>query len=248
MLASMMLVERETPVVTAHGHMATHVVYPAGSVRLPAIVLFMDAPGIRDELLNMARRVARAGYYCAVPDLYYRFGRIRLDLTRRTEAHADLYRMLSASLINGMIATDTANLLGHLSAQAEVREGAMGCLGFSVGGRFAVQAAGLFPNHIAAAAAVCGTGIVTDKDDSPHLTLARARAQMLFEFAATDPQVPPHVIPTLQATLSAAGQGHQINVEHGTRHGYSFPMRPMYDSIAAQNSWQRIFELFSQSL
>lgn len=239
--------EREARIVTAHGHMATHLIVPRSATRLPAVVLFMDAPGIREELLSAARRIARAGFYCAVPDLYYRYGRIRLDLTRRTEAHADVYRALSAGLGNGMVASDTASLLAFLAGDARVREGPVACLGFSIGGRFAVQAAGLFPNQVVAAAAVCGTGMVTDKDDSPHGVLSRAQAELLFEFAEHDPQIAATTIASLQAALDRAGKAYAINVAPGTSHGYTFPMRPTYHAVAAENSWCRILELFARA-
>ena len=35
----------------------------------------MDAPGIREELRDMARRLATVGYYVVLPNLYYRAGR-----------------------------------------------------------------------------------------------------------------------------------------------------------------------------
>ena len=38
--------------------------------------------GIREELRNFARRIAGQGYYCLLPDMYYRRGRVRIDLTR----------------------------------------------------------------------------------------------------------------------------------------------------------------------
>ncbi len=41
----------------------------------PAVMLLMDAPGIREELRDMARRLATVGYYVLLPNLYYRAGR-----------------------------------------------------------------------------------------------------------------------------------------------------------------------------
>ena len=35
----------------------------------------MDAPGIREELRDMARRLGTVGYYVMLPNLYYRNGR-----------------------------------------------------------------------------------------------------------------------------------------------------------------------------
>ena len=48
----------------------------------------MDAHGFRDELCTMARRIARAGYCCVLPYLYYRYGTLRCDTPRCNEALA----------------------------------------------------------------------------------------------------------------------------------------------------------------
>ena len=45
----------------------------------------MDAPGIREELRNLARRIAKRGYFCLLPDMYYRIGTLRFDFVRRAE-------------------------------------------------------------------------------------------------------------------------------------------------------------------
>ena len=51
----------------------------------------MDAPGIREELRNMARRIARHGYFCLLPDMYYRLGHLRFDVHRRDDAMAGAF-------------------------------------------------------------------------------------------------------------------------------------------------------------
>jgi carboxymethylenebutenolidase len=180
--------------------------------------------------------------------LYYRYGRIRLDLTRRTETHAALYRLLAASLVNTAVAADTADLLSALAEDKTVGVGSVGCVGFSCGGRFAMQAACAFPAQVRAAVSVCGTGLVTDAADSPHRQLPHATAQLLFEFAEQDAAVGPEVLPALERALSATQLPHDIHIEAGTQHGYSFPLRPVYQPVAAENTWRRTFELLAQAL
>ena len=41
------------------------------------VVIYMDVWGLREELYDIARKVAVVGYYVMLPDLYYRQGRIR---------------------------------------------------------------------------------------------------------------------------------------------------------------------------
>jgi carboxymethylenebutenolidase len=45
--------------------------------------MLMDAPGIREELHDMARRLATVGYYVLLPNLYYRAGK-RHEVTAPT--------------------------------------------------------------------------------------------------------------------------------------------------------------------
>src|SRR6476646_4019362 len=59
---------------TPDGSMATVVARPDNGPSRMNVLLFMDAMGIRDELVEFATRFAAAGYTCAVPDLYYRWG------------------------------------------------------------------------------------------------------------------------------------------------------------------------------
>jgi carboxymethylenebutenolidase len=241
------MIERTLMLTTASGVMPVELFHPTSESALPAVILFMDAPGIREELRDAARRIARAGFVCALPDLYYRIGQIRIDLTRRTEAHAAVYKALGGSLDNRLVAADTSILLAALAGLEEVREGLVGCIGYSLGGRFAVQAAGLFPAQVQVAAAICGTGLVTDQPDSPHSTLVGApKAAFVLDFAAEDPQVPAGTIDTLRDAIDRAGAEADIVSHADTLHGYNLPMRPMYRAVAAEASWRRLLALLDR--
>ena len=64
--------EQDVIVTTEHGLMPAFAACPDGVGPFPPIIFYMDAPGIREELRNMARRIAKQGYFCLLPDLYYR--------------------------------------------------------------------------------------------------------------------------------------------------------------------------------
>jgi len=58
---------------TEDGVLDLHVFTPeSGGGPWPAVVLFMDAFGVRPELAGMAQRLASNGYVVALPNLYYR--------------------------------------------------------------------------------------------------------------------------------------------------------------------------------
>src|SRR5262244_28531 len=69
--------ERLVQIPTPSGLMDTFVTHPEQDGPFPAVIIYMDIWGVREELFEIARRVGTVGYYCMVPDLYYRQGKVR---------------------------------------------------------------------------------------------------------------------------------------------------------------------------
>ena len=67
--------EQIVDVPTKDGAMETFVCHPERGGPYSPILFLMDAPGIREELYDMARRLATVGYYVLLPNLYYRAGK-----------------------------------------------------------------------------------------------------------------------------------------------------------------------------
>src|SRR4051794_32312112 len=70
--------EKTVEIPTRGGHGTTFIVHPERSGPHPVIMFYMDAPAIREELRDMARRLGTAGYYVVLPNLYYRRGVLEL--------------------------------------------------------------------------------------------------------------------------------------------------------------------------
>src|SRR5271156_98283 len=69
------MIEETLDIATEDGTMPTFLCRPERGGPAPAVLLLMDAPGIREELRDMARRLATVGYCVLLPNLYYRAGR-----------------------------------------------------------------------------------------------------------------------------------------------------------------------------
>ena len=65
----MSLWEKNIEIGTRSGNMPGFAAAPAEGGAVPAVIFYMDAPGFREELKTMARRIAKAGYFCVVPDM-----------------------------------------------------------------------------------------------------------------------------------------------------------------------------------
>jgi len=161
----MALIEQDVIVTTKYGKMPSFAAAPADGGPVPAVIFYMDAPGIREELRNMARRIAKAGYFCLLPDMYYRLGTLRFDLARRSDAMTTTLLAAMDHLSNDMVMDDTAGMLAWLDAQDQVKAGPLGCVGYCMSGRHITNAAALYPHRIKAAASFYGVGIVTDAEE-----------------------------------------------------------------------------------
>ena len=72
------MIEKFVYIETPAGRIDSFVAHPPG-MPCPAVVVFMDNWGLREELFDIARHVAAAGYYCVLPNTYFRGGKVRFE-------------------------------------------------------------------------------------------------------------------------------------------------------------------------
>jgi carboxymethylenebutenolidase len=241
------MIEQDVLVNTRYGRQPAFAACPDQPGPFPAIILYMDAPGFREELRQMGRRIANHGYFCLVPDLYYRLGTLRLDVQRRDDAMSGVIRAAMLSLTNANVAEDTAGMIAFLDGQDKVKPGPLGCVGHCMSGPFALTVAARF-SRMRASASLYGVSMVTDKPDSPHLLLDRIKGELYLGFAEVDPSVPATIIPDLERALKKAGTKYRMETLANSHHGFCFPNRPDYNPVAAEDSWTRIFDLWDRNL
>lgn len=240
--------ESVVELTTEDGILDTFVCRPDGEGPWPAVIMYMDAPGMRDELRDMASRLATVGYVVLLPNLYYRVGReggygFDRALIRTDDAHRERMHECRLSLTNAGIVADTRHLLDHIRADPTVAGGRVGAIGYCMSGQFVVSVAAHYPEAFGAVASFYGVGIVTDEPDSPHRQVERIQAQTYLAFADEDPWVPDSVLQRLPGIIESSGWRARIEVYPGTTHGFAFKERPDYNRAAAERHWERIFEL-----
>lgn len=245
--------EAEIIINTADGQMDCFTCHPEEGGPFPAIVLYMDAPGIREELRDMTRRLATVGYYVILPNMYYRTGRegnYGFNLAEIRKDPSQLQKMFDVmnSLTNALVVEDTRAMVPWLRAQEAVADGPMGCVGYCMSGRYVVSVGAAFPEDFAAIASFYGVGIVTDQPDSPHLKASQVTGEMYLAFAETDSYVPDEVLEKLPGILDAAGSDYRIEVYPGTGHGFAFPQRADYVKAAGERHWERMFAMYDRKL
>jgi carboxymethylenebutenolidase len=243
--------ETRLNVPTKVGTSDTFICHPERGGPYPGVIFYMDAPGIREELYDMARRIATVGYYVMLPNLYYRHGHGTTcgpDCT--TEGHPEFKQMvdLMMSVTNAMIAEDTASFIAHLDKQPQVKKGPLGAVGYCMSGPFAVTAGASHPERFGAVASFHGVPMVTDQPDSPHLTSGKMKAEAYFGFGEVDPLTPKKDVDAFKAAVEKTSLRHELEVYPGASHGFVFPDRAAYHKEHAERHWERLFALFRRTV
>ena len=250
------MIERTLDISTSSGSMETFIVQPQASGPHPAVVLYMDVWGIREELRDIARRIATVGYYCLLPDLYYRQGTVRTEYRDKNNRMVSMDRLAEperqiaaaplAKLSDAMVIADTQSLLQFIDHGEPVRPGAMGAVGYCMGGRHVFRVAGAFAQRFRACASLHGSLIVTDESDSPHLSARKGAGELYCGMAEKDRHAQPAKV---KALLDAQWQQtfhHELH--KGADHGYALPDRDVHDKQAANRDWEIIFAMFRRQM
>ena len=245
------MLEATLDIRTDDGDMETFTCRPERGGPHPAIVIFMDAPGVREELKDMARRLATVGYYVLLPNLYYRAGRDTYygpDVLEEGSADHTAMRAIRTKMTIPPVMADLGAMLKFVDGDVAAADGLIGCQGYCMGGPYALAAAERYPDRIAAAASFYGTWLVSDAEESPHLNFAKVTGELYIACAEHDALAPPEMVAELKKLFDASGAAGEIEDCPGVHHGFAFPGRWCYDKPAAERHWERLFALYGRRL
>jgi carboxymethylenebutenolidase len=241
------MIEHHVDIPTADGAMNSFVVHPDEGGPHPVVLFYMDAPGKREELHDMARRIASVGYCVVLPNLYYRSRREYWLKDRTPELLAEMFSLM-ATLNARTTEVDTRALLDFVDALPAADARRVGAVGYCMSGPIVVWAAAAFADRLACIAAIHGANMATDAPDSPHRVAAQLRCESYFACAEVDQWAPPADIQQLEAGLQRSGQPYRIEWYPKAEHGFVFPQRAVYQRDAAERHYERLFALFDRLL
>lgn len=235
---------------TPDGVMDVHVVAPDGPGPWPAVILYMDAFGIRADLLGMAVRLSSHGYLVAVPNLYYRHGAFPPFDPAQVAAggtERDRFKGMIASIGNAMIMRDTGVLMQYLDTHASAQRGALATVGYCMGGGYALAAAGTYPERVALAVIFHAGSLATEKADSAHLLAGRIRARVYVGAAGIDPSFDDAQRQRLERALDGAAVNYTLEVYEGAKHGFAVTGHLVYDAAASERHWATLVRLLAET-
>lgn len=238
---------------TRDGYCNTTVFKPAGANEpLPAVILFMDAIGVREAMFAIAERISNRGYYVLVPDLFYRAGPYvaltPVELFGDQDKRTAWFSKYMSTISVDNVMSDVSSFLDFLSVRKDVLQPKVGTTGYCMGGRFSLLAAGHFPDRIAAAASYHGGNLATDSPESPHLLAPRMKARVYVAGAVEDAMFSDEQKQRLGEAFTAAGVAHAIETYAGARHGWVSSDTPVHDPAAAERHFSTLLSLFDTTL
>ena len=243
---------RATTIQTADGQCPVSLFTPtAGAGPWPAVLVYMDGRGIRPALFELAERIASAGYFVLLPDLFYRAGPYEAPDAQTFSNPEVRKRWLDkyvATATKANVRSDTEAFLAFLAQHPEVSSLSVGTTGYCMGGSLSLAAAGNFPDRVIAAASYHGGNLATDADDSPHRLAPRIRARVYVAGAVEDPSFPDDQKERLIEALRESKIDSQVETYAGARHGWVPSDSAVYDRAASERHYETLLRLFEGTL
>jgi carboxymethylenebutenolidase len=194
----------------------------------PGVVVIHEASGLNDQIRDVTRRLAGAGYAALAVDLFS--GRNRAVCMARY-----MGGMLGGS-VNRYGIDDLRASLTLLAKQPEVDASRMGAIGFCMGGGFAVAWA-CTDSRLKVIAPFYAT-------NPRPLEVVRRLCPVVGSYPGND--FTARSGKALEAELDRSGIAHDIKVYPDTRHSFFNDRSRTYDKGAAEDSWQRVIQFFGE--
>ena len=231
--------EQTIDTTTDDGEMAVVITQPTaapdGGGDWPTVLLFIDAPGLRQATRDYMGRMAAEGYRVVTPDLHHRHGRLLVP------SGMDEVWAWIGSMTDDQIQHDGACAL----AAAGVSEDApYVALGFCLGTRAVFRAMERNPERVLAGSCWHPSFMADDKPDSPHLTASQLTRPMYLGIGEADEV---QSIAMHQPFLDAVEPLDHVEVMTfaGADHGFTWPEGANYHETASETSWTKTLAMFA---
>jgi carboxymethylenebutenolidase len=228
------LVSREVTYPCRTCNLNAFVAEPAAHRACPAVIVVQEWWGLNEHIRDVARRVAREGYFAIAPDLYSRQG-------HKVATEPNLAAELMGALKKEDGIADLQTTIEWLRAQKQTQSSRIGITGFCMGGSYAM----LLPcetREIAASAPFYGEIPPDDK-------LKNLGCPIFYAYGENDGWIQRIDVDRLAGALKKFDKRGEVKVYDGCSHGFFNDTRKdVYRPAEAKDAWTRTLNLFSENL
>ncbi|MBX9706413.1 MAG: dienelactone hydrolase family protein [Caulobacteraceae bacterium] len=228
-----------------------YVARPEGEGPFPVVIVVSEIFGLHAYIMDVARRLAKAGYAAVAPAFFVR--------AEDPAPLADMQRIRAIVEQAGyeQVMGDIGATLGWVSRQLWADGEKVGITGFCWGGKVVWQAAARFPS-IDAGVAWYGR-LAPSSSATPEQIAAGApwpvdladdlTGVVIGNYGSADQGIPNETVASMQAALQSAGATESgIKLYDGAPHGFHADYRPSYRPAEAADGWDRLIALFDAKL
>ncbi|HXK34614.1 MAG TPA: dienelactone hydrolase family protein [Dehalococcoidia bacterium] len=211
---------------TAEGYLAS----PAGTERVPGVIVIQEWWGLNDNIKDIAERFAREGYLALAPDLYH----------GKVVGEPDEAGKLMMSMKMDQAAKDMAGAYDYLKSHQRCT-GKIGSVGFCMGGGLSLYIATLRPID----ACVVYYGVLPGVQPD----LSNVKGAVLGHYADHDAFASPEKARELEQQLKDLGKDVEFHIYPNTQHGFFNDTRPeQYAPEASKQTWERTLAFYAKHL
>lgn len=216
---------------------------PAGKAKAPVVLLVSEIFGVHEHIADVARRLARQGYFVVAPEMFVRQG--------DAKAHTDIATLLSevvGKVPDAQVMADLDACVAWAGAQG-ADASRLAVTGFCWGGRITWLYAAHNP---AVKAGVAWYGRLVGQATAltprhPVDVAGQLAAPVLGLYGEQDGGIPLDTVERMKAALatgSAAARASAFVVYPDAPHAFHADYRPSYRQPAAEDGWQRCLAWF----
>jgi carboxymethylenebutenolidase len=196
----------------------------------PAVVVIHEAYGLNDNIKDITRRFADAGYVALAVDLFS-------DRNRAVCMTRYMAGMLLGS-VNRYGIDDLKAALTYLAKNRDVDARRMGAIGFCMGGGFAIAWA-CTDSRLKAIAPFYGV-------NPRPLDVVQRLCPVVGSYPEKD--FTANAGRKLDEALDKSDIAHDIKIYPGARHSFFNDGSSSYDKAAAEDSWARVMNFFGEQI
>ena len=239
-----------TNTVTLHSgetDILAYLAFPKGDGPYPIVVVLQEIFGVNAHIRDVTERIAQEGYIAIAPHLYHR--QVQNFEVGYDDAAVTLGRQYKVNTRSEELLSDIQAAIDYAHTLPQAKPGGVGTIGFCFGGHVAYLSATL--PDTTAVVAFYGAGIPNTSFGGGAPTLTRTSditGKLYVFFGRDDHLTPPEDVVQVTQALEQANIDAEVFEYDGAGHGFFCDRRASYRPQVAADAWEKVKQLFSETL